>query len=104
MKNTDVKKRHNRVGQKHVRQGGDWKRAYGLPMLLQLSQGHGLILKLAEGPFVDNFVVAGVVEKTGGNPRLHNEYRQTPRLMEYLDQKGGAIAIEGGRKDMRTTV
>ena len=73
-------------------------------MLLQLSQGRGRTLKLAEGPFVDNSVVPGVVEKTGGNPRLHNRYRQTPHPIEYLDQKGGAIAIEGGRKEMRTSV
>jgi len=39
-------------------------------MLLQLALSNGTRLKFAEGPFVDDVGVAGVVEETRSNPRL----------------------------------
>ena len=48
---------------------------------------------MAESPFVDDVGVAGVVKKTGGDPRLRYEHSQTPNLME-TSAEGGTRTIE----------
>ena len=46
-------------------------------MPLELALGYGTRLELTESPFVDDIVIAGVIENTRGDPGLNNQCRQT---------------------------
>jgi len=72
-------------------------------MLVQRVQGDVARLKFAESPFVDNVGIAGVVEETKSNKRLHGECCQTSHLIECPNQKGGATAV-GEEKKVHTSV
>jgi len=50
-------------------------------MLFKLLLGVGTRLKLTKSPFVDDLVVASVIEKTWSNPGLHDECRQNSCLI-----------------------
>lgn len=74
------------------------KTAYRVPVLLEDALGNGIRLELAEGPLVDNVVVAGVVEKTGGDPGLRDGIvRHFAWLITQL--MGEQSPLRRGRKD-----
>ena len=50
--------------------------AYRVPVRLQHALGNTMILELTKGPFIDDRVVVGVVEKARGNPGLRDERDQ----------------------------
>jgi len=56
-----------------------------VPVIFEHALGNGLHLMFAESPFVDDGGVTGVVEKTGSDPRLRNQSRQTSHLRYHRE-------------------
>ena len=66
----EKEKRRNYVSNHIVAKLGQRRRAYSVPVRLKNVLGDRARLELTESPFVDDVIVAGVVEKTGSYPRL----------------------------------
>ena len=47
---------------------------YSIPVLLKRALGNRRRLELVKSPLVDDVGIAGVVEETGGYPRLRNNH------------------------------
>ena len=53
--------------------------AYRIPVRSQHALGNTMVLELTKGPFIDDRVVVGIVEKAWSNPGLRDERDQTLR-------------------------